>query len=105
MKQERHTLKQLIITSDDFGLSSGVNRAVEQAWRDGILTCASIMPAAAGFGEAVKIARRNPGLQVGLHLTLLQGKAVLPHVQIPDLVNEAKAVILAVAFAWALRGG
>lgn len=81
--------KQLIITSDDFGLSSGVNRAVEQAWRNGILTCASIMPAGAGFGEAVKIAKRNPGLQVGLHLTLLQGRAVLPHAQIPGLVNEA----------------
>jgi len=81
--------QQIIITSDDFGLSSGVNRAVEKAWRDGILTCASIMPGGAAYGEAVKIARRNPGLQVGLHLTLLQGSAVLPHSKIPDLVNEA----------------
>jgi hopanoid biosynthesis associated protein HpnK len=81
-------MKQLIITSDDFGLSRGVNAAVEQAWCDGILTCASIMPAGTAFNEAVKIARRNPGLQIGLHLTLLQGKAVLPHAQIPDLVNE-----------------
>jgi hopanoid biosynthesis associated protein HpnK len=46
------------------------------------------MPAGTAFNEAVKIARRNPGLQIGLHLTLLQGKAVLPHAQIPDLVNE-----------------
>ena len=82
-------MKQLIITSDDFGLSRGVNAAVEQAWRDGILTCASIMPGGAAFNEAVKIADRNPGLQVGLHLTLLQGRSVLPHAQIPDLVNEA----------------
>lgn len=82
-------MKQLIITSDDFGLSSGVNAAVEKGWRDGILTCASIMPGGAAYGEAVKVARRNPGLQVGLHLTLLQGKAVLPPSQIPGLVNEA----------------
>jgi len=81
--------KQIIITADDFGLSSGVNRAVEKGWRDGILTCASIMPGGAAFDEAVKIARRNPQLQVGLHLTLLQGKSVLPHAQIPGLVNEA----------------
>jgi hopanoid biosynthesis associated protein HpnK len=82
-------LKRLIITSDDFGLSPGVNAAVEKGWRDGMLTCASIMPAGAAYNEAVKIAGRNPGLQVGLHLTLLQGKSVLPHSQIPDLVNEA----------------
>jgi len=82
------TTKQLIITADDFGLSKGVNAAVEKGWREGILTCASIMPGGAAFSEAVKIAARNPGLQVGLHLTLLQGKSVLPHAQIPDLVNE-----------------
>lgn len=81
--------RQLIITSDDFGLSRGVNAAVEKGWRDGILTNASIMPGGAAFGEAIKIARRNPDLQVGLHLTLLQGHSVLPHAQIPGLVNEA----------------
>ena len=89
MKHERQTLKQLIITSDDFGLSSGVNLAVEKAWQDGILTCASIMPGAAAFDQAVDIARRNPGLQVGLHLTLVQGKSVLPPEQIPGLVDRA----------------
>jgi hopanoid biosynthesis associated protein HpnK len=81
--------KQLIITADDFGLSAGVNAAVERGWRDGILTSTSIMPGGAAFDEALLIARRNPGLQVGLHLTLVQGKAVLPASQIPGLVNEA----------------
>jgi hopanoid biosynthesis associated protein HpnK len=80
-------MKQLIITSDDFGLSSGVNRAVEQAWNDGLLTGASIMPGAAGFDEAVDIARRNPGLQIGLHLTLVHGRGVLPPAEIPSLVD------------------
>ena len=82
-------MKQLIITSDDFGLSSGVNRAVEQAWKNGLLTCASIMPGAPAFAEAVKIARRNPGLQIGLHLTLVQGHSVLPPAEIPSLVDAA----------------
>jgi len=82
-------MKQLIITSDDFGLSGGVNAAVERAWQSGILTCASIMPGGAAFDEALAIARRNPGLQVGLHLTLLHGQAVLPKKMIPGLVNDS----------------
>lgn len=82
-------MKQLVITSDDFGLSSGVNRAVEQAWKDGLLTSASLMAGGAAFDEAVKIARRNSGLQVGLHLTLVQGQAVLSPAEIPALVDAA----------------
>jgi hopanoid biosynthesis associated protein HpnK len=82
-------MKRLVITSDDFGLSDGVNRAVEQSWRKGILTCASIMPGAAAFDGAVSIARRNPAMQIGLHLTLIQGHAVLPPGEIPDLVDQA----------------
>jgi len=81
-------VKQLIITSDDFGLSPGVNAAVEKAWQEGLLTCASIMPGGDAFTEAVAIAKRNPGLQVGLHLTLVQGRAVLPPEQIPGLVDR-----------------
>ena len=80
-------MKRLIVTADDFGLSSGVNRAVEQSWKNGLLTCASIMPGEGAFDEAVKIARRNPGLQIGLHLTLVRGRAVLPPAEIPELVD------------------
>ena len=81
--------RQIIITADDFGLSKGVNKAVEKAWQKGILTCASLMAGGTAFDDAVAIARRNPGLQVGLHLTLVQGRSVLPPSQIPGLVNEA----------------
>jgi hopanoid biosynthesis associated protein HpnK len=80
-------MKQLIITADDFGLSTGVNRAVELAWNEGLLTGASIMAGGGAFDEAVQIARRNPGLQVGLHLTLVHGSSVLPPQQIPGLVD------------------
>jgi hopanoid biosynthesis associated protein HpnK len=39
-------------------------------------------------GEAVELARQNPGLGVGLHLTLLMGHSALPQSEIPGLVNE-----------------
>jgi len=83
--------KQLIITSDDFGLSTGVNAAVEKGWQEGILTNASLMPGGAAFEQAVTIAKRNPGLQIGLHLTLVHGYSVLPHERIPGLVDESGA--------------
>lgn len=81
-------MKQLVITSDDFGLSDGVNRAVEQAWQEGILTSASIMAGGKAFDGALEVGRRNPGLQIGLHLTLVQGRSVLAADTIPGLVDS-----------------
>jgi hopanoid biosynthesis associated protein HpnK len=80
-------MKELIVNADDFGLSSGVNSAVVKAWQDGILTGASLMVGGRGFEEAVSMARENPGLQVGLHLTLVQGRSVLPAHSIPGLAD------------------
>ena len=81
-------MKELIINADDFGLSHGANRGIIKAWQDGILTSASLMPGGAAFDEAVGLAKENPGLQVGLHLTLVQGHGVLPQKGLPALVDE-----------------
>lgn len=80
-------IKELIINADDFGFSSGANRAIIKAWREGILTSASLMVTGAAFAEAVALARENPGLQVGLHLTLVQGEAALAHGGFPSLTD------------------
>lgn len=82
-------MKELIVNADDFGLSSGANLGVIRAWREGILTGASLMPGGAAFDEAVQLARANPGLQVGLHLTLVQGRAVLAQTGFPTLADRA----------------
>jgi hopanoid biosynthesis associated protein HpnK len=82
-------MKELIINADDFGLSSGANRAIIRAWREGILTSTSLMVTGEAFDEAVALARENPGLQVGLHLTLVQGRAALPHGGFPSLADGA----------------
>jgi len=80
-------MKQLIINADDFGLSPGVNRAVIRGWQEGILTSASLMVGAPAFDEAVEMVRDNPGLQVGLHLTLVQGRSVVAHGGFPCLTD------------------
>ena len=77
----------LVVTADDFGLSREVNEAVEIAHRDGILSAASLMVAEPWCADAVKRARRLPSLAVGLHLTLVEGRAVLPPSAIPDLLG------------------
>jgi hopanoid biosynthesis associated protein HpnK len=81
-------MKQIIVNADDFGLSSGVNRAVIGAWEAGILTSASLMVGGNACDEAVAFARENPGLQVGLHLTLVQGRGVADHPGLPSLVDS-----------------
>jgi len=60
-----------------------------RAHRDGVLTDASLMVNGAACDEAVELARATPGLSVGLHLVLLQGRATLPPSAIPGLVDAA----------------
>ena len=79
--------RRIIVNADDFGLSSSVNTAVIRAHRDGILTTASLMVNEPGFAEAVQLAKENPRLGVGLHLTFLMGHSALPPEKIPGLVN------------------
>ncbi len=79
--------RRVILTADDFGLSEAVNEGIERAHRDGVLTHASLMVAGAAAQDAVQRARRLPGLRVGLHLVVIEGKSVLPRSDIPDLVD------------------
>lgn len=79
----------VIVTADDFGLDPAVNEAVAQAHDRGILSAASLMVGAGAAAEAVDIARARPTLGVGLHLVLTDGRAVLPHSDIPDLVDTS----------------
>jgi len=70
------TARQLVVTADDFGVDVAVNEAVEQAFTDGVLTCASLMVGGEAAKDAVERARRLKGLGVGLHITLADGKPV-----------------------------
>jgi hopanoid biosynthesis associated protein HpnK len=83
----RSAARALIVTADDFGLDERVNRAVERAHRDGVLTSASLMVGAPAAGDAVERARRLPGLRVGLHLVLADGPATSSAAEIPALVG------------------
>jgi hopanoid biosynthesis associated protein HpnK len=83
MERER----RLVVNADDFGRSQSINAAVIRAHREGILTTASLMVNEAACAEAVQLARENPKLGIGLHLTLLCGHSALASSAIPGLVN------------------
>src|ERR1700755_3498278 len=80
--------RRLIVDADDFGRSHSINKAVGRAHNEGILTPASLMGNEPAMDEAVALARENPRLGVGLHLSLLCGRSALNPREIPDLVNE-----------------
>ena len=83
----RESGRRLVVNADDFGRSTSINQAVIRAHREGILTSASLMVNEPGAAEAVELARENPKLGVGLHLTLLCGHSALQPDRIPGLVN------------------
>ncbi len=76
-------MKRVIVNADDFGLSAGVTRGIVEAYRDGVLTSTTMMANQPGFDDAVRAARENPELPIGVHLTLLWG----PPVANPALVS------------------
>lgn len=78
----------VIFTIDDFGLSPALNGAVALAHRYGLLRCASLMPGGPAVRQALSLARELPGLCLGVHLTLIQGRSVLPPDRIPHLVDS-----------------
>jgi predicted glycoside hydrolase/deacetylase ChbG (UPF0249 family) len=63
-------VKRLIVNADDLGFSEGVNRGIAEAHERGIVTSASLMVDRPGAGDGAGIARRTPGLSVGLHAVL-----------------------------------
>jgi len=103
-------MRGLIVTVDDFGAAVAVNQAVERGFGEGIVTAASLMVGGEACADAVERARRSPGLGVGLHVVLVDGKPLLPPERIPALVGadgcfhrSMLRTALAIAFSPAAR--
>ena len=88
--------RRLIVTADDFGMSMEVNDAVEEAYRNGILTCASLVVAGDAAEDAVRRAKRLPKLGVGLHLAMFGAPASAsePSILAPDGANLGQSPVV-----------
>lgn len=82
-------VRRLIINADDFGLTSGVNRAIAEAGRAGAITSATIMANARAFTEAVDVAKGVPQLKAGCHVVLTDGEPVAR--DLPSLAQPLSA--------------
>lgn len=80
--------KKLIVTADDFGLTQKVSEGIARAYRNGIVTSASLMVNGGAFESAVDLARQNPGLDLGLHLNLSNHPLQLAAALARGKVNE-----------------
>ncbi len=81
-------LRRLIINADDFGLTSGVNRAIVEGHQHGIITSATLMANSQAFDEAITLAKSTPTLAVGCHVVLVDGLPVSAPSTIPSLLGR-----------------
>jgi len=64
-------VRKVVVNADDFGFTRDVNRGIVEAHRQGILTATTLMASGAAFDDAVRLARENPTLDIGVHLVLV----------------------------------
>lgn len=69
--------KKFILNADDFGMSSNYNTAIMEGAKKGILKSTSLVANGNAFDEAVsKVIPECPDLGVGVHLNIIEGKAL-----------------------------
>jgi hopanoid biosynthesis associated protein HpnK len=78
-------VRRLIINADDFGLTAGVNRAIAECNRSGVVTSATLMANTGQSVAAMDLARTQPGLKTGCHIVLIDGVPLTEN--LPSLTN------------------
>ena len=84
-----NTPTNLIVSADDFGLTSAVNEEIILCIESGIVTSTSVIACGRAADEAIRFARsfsKNTGL--GIHLTLDSETPVADPVSIPTIVSK-----------------
>jgi len=97
-------VRRLIVNADDFGLTAGVNRAIVEGNRSGIVTSATLMANAKASDAAIDLAEAQRGLRTGCHVVLIDGVPLTPN--LPTLTDGSprfRSSLKQFAFA-AVRG-
>jgi predicted glycoside hydrolase/deacetylase ChbG (UPF0249 family) len=62
--------RQIVVHHDDLGASWSANMAFLELCEQGVVTCGSVMVPCPWFPHMAELARANPQLDIGVHLTL-----------------------------------
>ena len=83
------TNKKFILNADDLGLSNNINKGVIDGYNSGVLKSASICANGDAFLTAInEIMPECPDLCVGVHLNIIEGKALTPAEKISLLEDK-----------------
>ncbi len=91
---EPQDARLLIIHADDAGMSNNVNHASIDALKKGIVTSSSVMMPCPWVPGLVQMAKENPGLDLGIHLTMnsewgaFRWAPLAPRNEVPGLIDE-----------------
>ena len=84
-------MRRLIVNADDFGMTTGINRAIAEAQQRGVVTSATLMANSRAFDGAVALARslaaNKARFSVGCHVVLLDGEPILPADRVASLLQ------------------
>lgn len=81
--------KKFILNADDFGISNDINRAIVEGYNAEILHSTSLCVNGEAFHSAVnEIMPECPKLCVGVHLNIIEGKAINPHETLTELTDS-----------------
>jgi predicted glycoside hydrolase/deacetylase ChbG (UPF0249 family) len=82
-------VKNLIVNADDLGWTEGVNQGISEAHRQGLVTSTSLLANGRAFASGVEVARKSPGLGVGVHLNLSDATPCCPRELVRSLLNDS----------------
>ena len=81
--------KKFILNADDLGLSKNINKGVIDGYNSGVLKSASLCANGDAFDAVInEIMPECPELCIGVHLNIIEGKALSTPEEIPMLVNK-----------------
>jgi predicted glycoside hydrolase/deacetylase ChbG (UPF0249 family) len=94
---ESRAPRLLIVNADDFGLTSGVCRAILRAHRHGIVTSTSALALGPAFRSCAPMLDDAPDLGIGIHLAAVgEDPPLLSAAEIPTLVDRQGKL----AYSW-----
>ncbi len=81
-------MQRIIVTADDYGMCSEVDRAIDSGIENGFITTTNVMLNMDSLSEAEDLRTRFPGISAGIHWNVTTGKPLSDPLSIPSLVDS-----------------